>query len=237
MKTKLSIICSVLLLSFLIPLNSFAIRGSGEIVSKEVKVGNFNSVLLASSANVTIDRGNVFSVVLTDYENLINVHTFKVENNQLKISNRPNTFIINSVAKVKITVPGNLYSVKISGSGDITISQLNTLRELSVSGSGSIVSKTNEKYQNIDMRIAGSGNIRLAGDAKYVKAHISGSGNIGLSALQSVSAECTITGSGNIQIFAVESLNASITGSGDIIYWGNPQLVKNIRGSGSVRKR
>ena len=236
MKSKLLILSGFLTL-FFVSVNAENFNGSGKIISRVINVADFNSVVLASSANVEISNSNTFSVVLTDYENLIDLHKFTKENSTLTIGTKPNTSIRNSVAKIKITVPGAFFSVKISGSGDVKINNLNTIKELSISGSGNISALTHESYQDIKLHISGSGRIKLNGVANSTIVSVSGSGELYLDDLKSQTVDCKLSGSGKANVFAVKKLIVSLTGSGIIVYSGNPEIEKNIKGSGKLIRK
>jgi len=232
MKRKLLVLSCIM--AVLVSANAKTVRGSGKIVSKTIDVSSFTGVLLLSSADIEVSKGNSFSVVLSDYENLISYHELVVENNQLKVSTKEHISMNNSKAKVKITLPGAFYSVCIKGSGDVKLKNINTINELSIMGSGDIVSLTPENYGDIKLMITGSGDIRLLGTAQNSTVKLSGSGDVNLTKLASQHANCTLGGSGDIKVWAEQTLDATLTGSGDMIYFGNPKVEKHVVGSGSM---
>lgn len=230
------------LFSFLVSscTNWFGITGSGNIVSENRTVTDFNSVEVASSADVEIIEGDTYSVEVSDYENIIQYLSLKVVDHKLIIYVDPSTTILtNSKAKVMITMPDTLKSLSIIGSGDIKInSAFKDIEQMSISGSGNIDATLRLEIRNLEATILGSGNISAKGNAESVKAVISGSGDIDLSDLQAYNADCTISGSGNIDVYVNNELKAKIIGSGDINYYGNPKTVNsNTDGSGDVIKK
>ncbi len=238
MKSKFLILSCFLTLFLYNHVNAASINGSGKMMTRVVKVADFNAIVLTSSADVEISRGNTYSVVLTDYENLIDAHAFRREGDVLRIGVKPNISIRNSKARIKITVPGPLYSVKITGSGDVVVKKLNTLKEIAISGSGDIKLPTGEHYNNLNISVSGSGDVEVNGSARITMVSLKGSGDVDLGNLKSESVDCQIVGSGDVDVYVLKKLKVSIAGSGDVVYYGNPQHVeKIIRGSGTVRAK
>ena len=236
MRTKsFSFTCFFVALLVTVPnLYATSLRGSGKIVSKTINVSPFTGIQLMSSADVEISKGTNFSVVLSDYENLIDSHELTVTDNKLKVGVKHSVSLNNSKANIKITIPGAFYSVYISGSGEVVLSNINTINELAISGSGDIKSSTIDNYSDLELKISGSGDIQLNGKAQNINIQLSGSGDIDLSNLRSQNVDCKLSGSGDIKVYAEKHLKAAITGSGDVSYSGNPQVEKRIIGSGTI---
>ena len=214
----------------------FGAVGRGSIVDEPIAVTPFTAVVTSASADVTITTGDSLQVILSDYENLIELWEVKVENNQLVIETKPFTSLINSKAKVTIVMPATLKEAKIAGSGNIDLnSPFPLLEKCVISGSGNITGHAITTYSNLDLTISGSGSFDFVGTANAVKATTSGSGRMHLANLIANDVTCIISGSGNMYVYAHNSLDATITGSGNIIYSGNPTVNVKTSGSGTVR--
>ena len=214
----------------------FGAVGRGSIVDEPIAVTPFTSVVTSSSADVTITTGDSLQVILSDYENLIELWEVKVENNQLVIETKPFKSLVNSKAKVTIVMPATLKEVKIAGSGNIDLnSPFPLVEKCIISGSGNITGHAITNYTDLTLTISGSGSFNFVGTANRVKATTTGSGKMYLSNLVANDVRCLISGSGNMYVHAQNSLNATITGSGNIIYSGNPTVDVKTSGSGSVR--
>lgn len=234
MKSKLILCFAVLSLSLLSSVSAKTVMGSGKIVTRYIKVAQFTSLEVRSSADVEIVKGNTLSVTLSDYENLLDVNTFSLSNGKLTISVKPNISINNSKAKIKIIIPGSLYSVKITGSGDVRLSQMSSLKEIEIVGSGDVYGSDVVNYKSLKISVAGSGDVKMKGKADKLSVIINGSGDVDLKDLIASEAECKINGSGDLRINAIKTLNISVTGSGDVVYYGNPQIIKHTSGSGDI---
>jgi len=217
----------------------FGTRGKGSIVTESRTATDFKSIKLVGSADVEIVKGSAFKVEVSDYENIVQYLSVKVEDHELIISKDPETIVLsNSEAKVKVTMPDSLTAISLVGSGDINVnSAFKDMQMLSITGSGDININQNVNLNILSTNIIGSGNITALGKVNTLTAEISGSGDIKFSDLQAGSATCSISGSGNIDINVVTALNATISGSGNISYSGSPTVTKQITGSGSVVKK
>lgn len=214
----------------------FGAVGRGSIVDEPIAVTPFTSVVTSASADVTITTGDSLQVMLSDYENFIDLWDLKVENSQLIIETKPFKSLVNSKAKVTIVMPATLKEVKIAGSGNIDLnSPFPLVEKCIISGSGNITGHAITNYTDLTLTISGSGSFNFVGTANRVKATTTGSGKMYLSNLVANDVRCLISGSGNMYVHAQNSLNATITGSGNIIYSGNPTVDVKTSGSGSVR--
>jgi len=215
-----------------------AITGSGNMVTENRNAKNFTSVELQTAADVEIVKGNSFSVSATDYENLIQYLVVEVVDNRLIIKKKPNSpNNWNSKAKVMVTLPDPLYSMKLSGSGNVRLrSAFNDLGFLLLSGSGNIELKCDCRLKKLEAQLVGSGNMYATGTVEDLYTKISGSGNIHFAELKAKSGNCTISGSGNVYVFVEDKLEAYLSGSGDIVYSGSPSVNSHQSGSGHIYK-
>lgn len=234
----LPIMVVVLFISTSCILDLNAISGTGSIVTENRNASNFTSIELQTAADVEIVKGTSFNVRVSDYENIIQYLTVEVVDNKLIVKKKPLTVKLwNSKAKVMVTLPDPLYSVKLTGSGNMRVrSAFNDLGSLLLSGSGNIELKKDCQLKKLEARISGSGNINATGTVEDLYVKISGSGNISFEKLRAKTGNCTISGSGNMYVFIENRLDAYLSGSGDIVYSGSPLVNSHLSGSGRVFK-
>jgi hypothetical protein len=215
-----------------------AITGKGNIVTENRNAKDFTSIELQTAADVEIVKGNSFSVRASDYENLIQYLVVEVIDNRLIIKKKPNSpNSWNSKAKVMVTLPDPLYSMKLSGSGNMRVrSAFNDLGVLALSGSGNIELKSDCRLKKLEAQISGSGNMYGTGTVEDLYTKISGSGNMHFADLKAKSGNCTVSGSGNVYVFVQNRLDAYLSGSGDIVYSGTPSVNSHKSGSGHIYK-
>ena len=209
-----------------------SVEGSGNIITDEREVSEFNKVHLKGSGNVFLSLGEKQSLIIKTDDNIMPLIKTDVSGKKLTISNgkhhlRPTVF------EVFITVK-NLEDVTISGSGDVRGNDRFVAEAFfaEISGSGDIDLEVETGM--LESKISGSGTIHLSGKAEDYTVSISGSGEINAFDVQAKTVSVKISGSGNCRVYATESLDAKISGSGDVYYKGRPQINTRISGSGSI---
>jgi carbon monoxide dehydrogenase subunit G len=104
---------------------------------------------------------------------------------------------------------------KLTGSGDLALSQIN--------------------QPQLRLNIRGSGSVAATGTTQTVDLQISGSGSGRLKNLIAQSAQIEIRGSGDAEVTAQADADVSISGSGDVDLYGHPTMRRSeVRGSGSI---
>jgi hypothetical protein len=189
------------------------VTGSGIKASETRDVPAFTGLELHGSANVIITVGKEQSVTVEVDDNLMEIITTEVKDNELVIGSEE-SYSTRIGVNVTIQVP-ELKSVAVSGSGNATLKEANG--------------------QSLDVRVEGSGNAMASGDVENLTVSTSGSGNAKLSELTAKNVSARVSGSGNVRVHATETLEATVNGSGDVRYIGSPQVTKKVSGSGSVR--
>lgn len=208
-----AIVLSATLSSCFVNISGFDnIIGNGNITTEKRTVIAFNGISNQLSADVEITCKQTPGLEITADENLMSYIRTEVINGVLTISSDRI-----SISPRRLTIKAStdmLTNAQISGSGDMTITDIET--------------------QTFTARISGSGNMRLTGKATNGNYTVSGSGNIDAKNCASEQATVSILGSGNISVAVSQMLDGSIAGSGSIIYFGNPTIRRNISGSGSI---
>jgi hypothetical protein len=136
----------------------------------------------------------------------------------------------------KDALKADAFSVRIMGSGDISLMLDADELEADISGSGDIDLNVNTKQMRA--HIDGSGRIRAEGTADDTRISINGSGDFDGRDCAMQKADISISGSGDISVDVASELTGSVNGSGDVIYTGDPETVSiSDNGSGDVIKR
>jgi len=90
----------------------------------------------------------------------------------------------------------------------------------------------------LDCIINGAGNIVLRGNANSSNCIINGAGNINAFSFSVKNCIAKVNGTGDCSVYVSDNLDAVISGVGNIIYDGNPKVVKSsISGIGNISKR
>lgn len=221
--------------SCIIVVNGKSAQGSGNIITEEREVSEFNKVHLKGSGNVFLIPGEKQALTIKTDDNIMPLIETAVSGDKLTISHGKH-YLRPTVFDVFITVK-DLAGVAISGSGDISGKGrfVTDTFYAEISGSGDMDLEV--ETDKLGSKISGSGSIRLAGKAQDYRVSISGSGEINAFDVQAQTVSVKISGSGDCRVHAAESLDAKISGSGDVYYKGRPRINTKISGSGSLKSR
>ncbi len=191
-------------------------KGSGDMQTETRDVDSFKRIKATGSFDVFITVGDKQSVNVTFDDNLLDKIETEV-NGKTLILDSHGSYSSRRTCKIEITVP-KLEYVKLSGSGDIIIDELDA--------------------DFFEYQLSGSGDLTANGKVKDLEIHLSGSGDIDTRDLIAEDVYAKVSGSGDILVYAQKSFDGKVSGSGDIVYYGNPEYVNSkISGSGSIKKR
>jgi hypothetical protein len=223
--------------SLAVSLSSGLVVGSGEVVTEERDVSDFNKISLSGAGDVVIEQTEDEEALTVEAEdNIISRISTEVVDGELQIKNKGLYFFFIPTKSVKYTIKvKDLEKVGIFGSGSVTATELRFDRlELDVSGSGDV--SLAFFGDELVSSISGSGSFELTGEAGRQEVTISGSGDYSAGELESSETKVEINGSGDALVRVKERLEVSISGSGDVRYYGDPEVNSDISGSGSVNQ-
>ena len=211
------------------------ITGSGNIITQERHLAEFEGIKASGSIDVEIISGQSQLVKVEADDNILPYIITKIEDGLLEVHLKSGFSYNDLNAKVYV-ISQSLQKLIVSGSCNLTTKDTvknDTKIETKLSGSGDIIALVDAPF--ISAVITGSGSITLAGRTKDFNSNIVGSGDIKCNKLLSENTTATITGSGTARVFASVHLIAKLTGSGDIYYSGNPVVEIHKTGSGTVK--
>jgi len=189
-----------------------SVQGSGKKATSERKVEPFTNLALDGSMDVVIGVGTDQNVVVEGDDNIVPLITTKVSSGTLTIDSESG-FSTKVPLKVRITVP--------------------KLKGLTLNGSGSMLAD-GVSGKEFKAMLAGSGDMQVKGSVSSIDATLTGSGRIRMQQIPCESAKVLLTGSGDIEVSPTQQLDAKLTGSGRIVYFGFPNITKDVTGSGEV---
>ena len=241
------------------PMPDKCVTGKGKIVTESRDISGFTQVKVLGSVDVEIISGDVYSVEVTDYENLLSHLNTKLQGDKLEIGFEG--CIRNSRAQVKITMP-QLKGIYTLGSGDVKVSGDFTSDDVIIEslGSGDIIfNALVDGAQDVNVTLKGSGNLRfntvaqslnfavssfgsgnavvnLPGKVSNLVIKLAGSGDLQIKGDTADKAQIIILGSGDCdaQNIVVKDATIKLMGSGDAHLNVEQSLVANIMGSGDV---
>lgn len=206
---------------------------AGPQVTRERQVADASAVLLRTSGELTITRGESASLTTTAGERVFEALTFDVVDGVLVLdSDGP---VTTGFARIRyeLTLP-ELEAVRVEGSGDVTgdFSGVDDV-EVDIRGSGD-VEGTDLDADTVTVSVSGSGDVRLRGSTGDQSVSIRGSGDYEGRRLDSQTATVSIAGSGDAELTVRDSLDVTIAGSGSVRHTGGARVDTDVSGSGDV---
>ena len=189
--------------------------GSGQVISEERALPDFDKVELEGSMNVEITQGPAVKCTVEGDDNILSMLKTEVRSNRLRIYMEHGISLSSyKTLDIYLEVP-EITGAAVSGSGDITF--------------------TDVTGQEVEVSIDGSGDITGTGEVETLSAYVNGSGDIRLLQLYAKEASVEVNGSGDVGVNVSDSLEAEINGSGDIKYKGDPpRVTRSVNGSGDI---
>jgi hypothetical protein len=236
------------------------LQGSGDVVTEERPVSDFDRVSLAGIGDVFITQGEETSLTVEASDNLIEYIETEVRNGTLVLDFTdeakrgytqhldPITFTLGmrDVSGLDISGAGDIFvetldteqmELVISGAGDIVIGSLdaNTLA-VHLHGAGDVVVDALDA-EELAVHLNGAGDVSLAGRVVEQDVHVNGAGDYVAAELESRTATVAVNGVGEAIVWATESLDVRIPGTGDVEFRGDPQVSYDISGLGDLTSR
>lgn len=216
-----------------------SIKGSGNIITKEVPINDFSGVELNVPAEVHLIQSDNYSVKLIGDDNIINVLDIKNKDKSLSIGFVKDYYfwniLTNKPLKIYISSP-NFEKISMNNPGSIvTDNQIITSKiEATISGAGNI--DLDVKTDDLTSRISGFGDMNLKGYAKRSDVSVTGAGSINAYSLSVEDAKVMISGAGDAKMNVSKSLDGKISGAGTIKYLGDPVVKSSISGAGDIKR-
>jgi hypothetical protein len=215
------------------------VRGSGEVITVQREVSDFDRVALNGVGTLYISVGEEESLKVEAEDNLLPYIETLVHGQTLSIGFRDQglrtAFQPTEPIHYYLTVK-DLAALELSGAGNIEVDEIATSElHIKTSGAGNIeIEKLTAKVLNMD--VSGAGNCHIyEGQVADQNLRISGAGGYRASDLQSQSARIDISGLGGARVWVEEDLRVEISGAGSVTYFGSPILSQDVSGAGNIR--
>jgi len=214
------------------------IKGSGEIISKEFNVSDFNSLNFSGVGKLEIMQGKEEQLLVEGEDNIIDRLDIKVKSERLYIGMKKG-FGYTSLLPTrdiifKLTVK-EIKDINLSGAGSITGSGNIDIETLDINSIGLGNLDLKITGNSVKAMISGAGKIDLDGEVKTQEIHISGLGSYNAENMPSNDCEILISGAGNAKVNVVQSLDIDISGLGSVEYKGSPSIRQSISGGGNIK--
>jgi hypothetical protein len=193
----------------------------------------FDRIAVAGSDNVTVRQGS-FAVVADGAASDLDKLDIRQEAGVLKIGRKNGLSWRGKDVQVTVALPA-LHGLVVAGSADVTADRGGGDRfDLKISGSGN-ATLANLDTKTANIGISGSGDVVVAGRCGALNLSVAGSGNADASALRCTNATISVAGSGDVMAHVSGQAAVNVAGSGDVTVTGGGRCTKRVAGSGEVR--
>jgi hypothetical protein len=200
---KLIIIFILVTMVLLTGCDQFPLTGSGNVVTQEEAIFDFDKVDISHSFEVDIKRGENFSVIIRVDDNLVEHLQVEKFGSTLRIGLKDSrAFIINNATlEAEVTMP-ELIGLDISGASRATITGFKSTEELILDISGSSSLRGDIESGDASLNLSGSSDANLTGSAGNLTLDASGSSDVDLSDFPVADAKIDASGASTVTVNA-----------------------------------
>jgi len=212
--------------------------GSGDLVTKEELFSDFTSVNAGSGFMVKISKSNMYKVLVTADDNVMEYIEIKKSGDTLEIGIKWGYSFRSVTLNVEITMP-ELYSLELSGGAQGRIEEFTSTHSLSLELSGgSILRGEFETTGNVNFDLSGGSRVSgFNGEANDITIDASSGSQLDLSDFTVNNANVELSGGSRATINLDGRLDADLSGGSNLSYIGDPTLGDIKTSGGSVITR
>jgi hypothetical protein len=216
-----SLACSLELPSF----SAETITGSGNIVTQEPAITDFDKVDVSHSFNVEITQADSYNVTIRVDDNLVDRLLVEKQGDTLKIGLKPDFTlrVKNATLEAEVSMP-ELTALDLSGASFTSISGFSSDEDLVVDVSGASSLQGDIEAGDAGIDASGASNVRLTGSSGNLKIGASGASSIKLEDFLAGDANIDASGASNVTVNISGRLDAEASGASNVYYLGNPTL-------------
>ena len=192
------------------------IRGTGDMVSRDIEVADFNAIYISGNFSVVYRQSAEVALTVVMQENLFNHLNTNVRSNTLRIDSRRG-FDTTSANRPRIYVYAP-YLAAAEFSGAVGASGWDVIQgqAFSIDASGAVSVNISLDVQRLDVDVSGAGSFEFNGTANTI--NIDGSGAISVSAggLAIEGGRVNLSGVGNVYLSTLENVTVNVSGLGRV---------------------
>lgn len=207
------------------------VRGSGDIVSLDQDLSDFNKIDASHSFDISVSQGDGYAVVVRVDDNLEDELDVKVQGGTLHLDLARDIIVNNATLEADITMP-SLDGLDLSGASSADITGFDSSDPFSARLSGSSSLSGDLVTGDLNLDLSGSSEVALDGAGGDLEIDASGASDVKLPNYPVEDADLNLSGSSDVLINLSGTLDVDASGSSNVTYLGSPTL-GDIRTSGS----
>jgi len=215
------------------------ITGSGNVVTREEPITDFDRVDVSHAFHVDISQGDTFSVVVRVDDNLVEHLEVVKRGETLKIGLEPGLTpsMQDATMEAEVTMP-EMVGLELSGASHVAVTGFESTEPLDVNLSGASRLRGEIDAGDATFDASGASRVMLNGSARNVSVEGSGASQIDLSDYSVADAKVKLSGASAATVNASGTLDVDASGASDVYYLGSPTMGDiEMSGASSVKRK
>jgi hypothetical protein len=201
------------------------LTGSGNVVTQEEPITDFDKVDISHSFDVYISQGESFSVVIRVDDNLVEHLQVVKQGSTLKIGLKPNRnyTIRNATMEAEVTMP-ELTGLDLSGASHANITGFKSTKDLTVDLSSASSLHGDIEAGDISIDLSSRSEMTLTGSGGDATIDISSGSNLDLSEFAVTNARVEASSASTATVNASGRLDVDASSASNVYYLGDPTM-------------
>ncbi len=217
------------------PLFQQTVRGSGEIDTREIALGDVSEVRVGSALDVAIVPGDEPAVAIEADDNVLDRIEVTEQGQRVELRLERGIRLRSATVDITVTMP-SVTRVGASGASNVDVTEGLEVDDLRVTASGASNVGGAIDAALLDVSASGSSGVSLAGGAGRLAVSASGASDVDLRQLQvDGDADVEASGASDVGVHVSGTLRANASGASGVRYAGSPgDVTTQISGASSV---
>ena len=229
------------------------VTGSGTLVTRRFEHSDFTRVQVDQAFQVTLTRGDAFSVSVSCDDNLVEYLRVELDGDTLRLGMDRSRTYANATLQAEVTMP-SLRGLQADGASDVKAQGFSSADDLDLAASGGSridLSDVSAGVVTIDVsgagrlgggleaqalegEASGAGIVSLRGSAVSARLEASGAAQLKLARLTLRDADLELSGGARGAVDVTGTLNVEASGGARLEYWGTPEHTNFLLSGGAV---
>lgn len=191
-----------------------SIRGSGNVVSEEFDVSDFDRVDVGGAWDASIKHADEPRLIVHIDDNLLERVEVDFDNGHLSVGFKGNLRLSNTTMALTIETP-TLSEVEASGASDVVVSGF-TQSAFTLAASGASTVVADVQTERLELDVDGASTVVLDGTAEEVEVDVNGASNADLSDLVVSSASIDVNGASALNVTGASEVSGDVNGVSNV---------------------
>jgi len=199
------------------------VRGSGQVVERDLDVGGFDRIEVASALDVTVVAADEAGATVRGDDNVVDRVEADVRRDTLRLSLEDEVSLTGAELAIEVRVP-ELVGLRVSGASSVTLEPAVPAEELSVELSGAASLDGQVSVDALTATLAGASDLTLEGGADRATVEADGASELDLADLTVGELEVSLSGASSGEVTVTDTLAVELAGASSLVYAGSPEV-------------